>query len=173
MFSTAFGDLPREQTTHVSPSVIVTCAVASALLSSISTQVHAQQPPPPAADHPSEQRSTGLPAKVDWTFNLDAAWGMFGFANSLYRDVRPDPSGNLDDNWFEGYAKPALSGSSLVDDLLDVARITRGRIVLRHERVDGENLSDRRDPVAESELGDAQYYRLPARSFLASVRFGF
>jgi outer membrane receptor protein involved in Fe transport len=32
-------------------------------------------------------------------------------------------------------------------------------------RVDGYNLSDERDPVAESELGDAQYYRLPARSF--------
>ena len=30
-------------------------------------------------------------------------------------------------------------------------------------RVDGRNLTDRRDPVAESELGDAQYYRLPAR----------
>ncbi len=28
----------------------------------------------------------------------------------------------------------------------------------------GENLSDERPPVGESELGDAQYYRLPARS---------
>jgi iron complex outermembrane receptor protein len=32
-------------------------------------------------------------------------------------------------------------------------------------RADGDNLTDERDPVAESELGDAQYYRLPARSF--------
>ena len=31
-------------------------------------------------------------------------------------------------------------------------------------RLTGNNLSDRRDPVAESELGDAQYYRLPART---------
>jgi outer membrane receptor protein involved in Fe transport len=31
-------------------------------------------------------------------------------------------------------------------------------------RVDGENLNDERPPVAESELGDAQYYRLPART---------
>ena len=30
-------------------------------------------------------------------------------------------------------------------------------------RVDGENLSDRRDPVAESELADASYYRLEGR----------
>jgi outer membrane receptor protein involved in Fe transport len=32
-------------------------------------------------------------------------------------------------------------------------------------RVDGFNLTDERDPVAESELGDAQYYRQPARNF--------
>jgi iron complex outermembrane receptor protein len=32
-------------------------------------------------------------------------------------------------------------------------------------RLDGFNLTDQRDPVAESELGDAQYYRLPARKF--------
>jgi len=30
-------------------------------------------------------------------------------------------------------------------------------------RIDGRNLGDRRDPVSESELGDAQYYRLSAR----------
>lgn len=35
-------------------------------------------------------------------------------------------------------------------------------------RLDGENLSDERPPVSESELGDAQYYRLPARSYLLS-----
>ncbi len=36
-------------------------------------------------------------------------------------------------------------------------------------RLDGSNLSDRRDPVTESELGDAQYYRLPERSVWFSV----
>src|SRR5262249_50000661 len=30
-------------------------------------------------------------------------------------------------------------------------------------RVDGRNLSDSRDPMSESELGDAQYYRMTAR----------
>jgi outer membrane receptor protein involved in Fe transport len=40
-------------------------------------------------------------------------------------------------------------------------------------RVDGYNLSDRRDPVAESELGDAQYYLLPARSYWLSARYTF
>jgi iron complex outermembrane receptor protein len=32
-------------------------------------------------------------------------------------------------------------------------------------RVDGRNLNDARDPVSESELGDAQYYLLTARQF--------
>jgi len=40
-------------------------------------------------------------------------------------------------------------------------------------RVDGTNLGDRRDPVAESELGDAQYYRMPARAVWASLRYDF
>lgn len=40
-------------------------------------------------------------------------------------------------------------------------------------RVAGHNLSDRRDPVAESELGDAQYYRLPARRVDLSATFRF
>ena len=35
-------------------------------------------------------------------------------------------------------------------------------------RVDGVNLHNSRDPVSESELGDAQYYLLPARTFLAT-----
>jgi outer membrane receptor protein involved in Fe transport len=36
-------------------------------------------------------------------------------------------------------------------------------------RVTGRNLSDRRDPVAESELGESQFYRLPARTVEVSV----
>lgn len=40
-------------------------------------------------------------------------------------------------------------------------------------RLDGTNLGDRRDPVAESELGEGQYYRLPARAFWASLRYDF
>jgi iron complex outermembrane receptor protein len=40
-------------------------------------------------------------------------------------------------------------------------------------RLDGYNLSDRRDPVAISELGDGQAYRLPGRSALLSARFSF
>ena len=47
-------------------------------------------------------------------------------------------------------------------------RFGRGEV-----RVEGENLSDRRDAVAESELGDAQYYLLPGRIYSASLRWKF
>ncbi len=40
-------------------------------------------------------------------------------------------------------------------------------------RLDGRNLSDTRPPVAESELGDAQYYRLPARRLDLTFRRSF
>ena len=40
-------------------------------------------------------------------------------------------------------------------------------------RLDGENLNDTRPPVAESELGDAQYYLLPARTVRLSLGLRF
>ena len=39
--------------------------------------------------------------------------------------------------------------------------------------VEGENLTDQRDPVTESELGDAQFYRLPGRRILATLSYGY
>jgi iron complex outermembrane receptor protein len=39
--------------------------------------------------------------------------------------------------------------------------------------VEGENLTDRRDPVTESELGDAQFYRLPGRRIFATLSYGY
>ncbi|HVQ31160.1 MAG TPA: alginate export family protein [Vicinamibacteria bacterium] len=77
----------------------------------------AQEPPPAPEPTPTpppaeeEERTTGLPKGVTWTFNLDLGLGGFGFANSLYTNVRPDPSGNLGDNWAESFAKPAISGT--------------------------------------------------------------
>ena len=38
-------------------------------------------------------------------------------------------------------------------------------------RLDGWNINDQRPPVAESELGEAQYYRLPARRIDLSARW--
>ncbi|HEY8195791.1 MAG TPA: hypothetical protein VIG04_02335 [Gemmatimonadales bacterium] len=60
---------------------------------------------------PAEQRPTGLPGKVQWKFNFDAGLGVFGFGNSLFTNARPDPSGDLSDNWVESFIKPGLSGS--------------------------------------------------------------
>jgi outer membrane receptor protein involved in Fe transport len=36
-------------------------------------------------------------------------------------------------------------------------------------RLDGRNLGDNRDPISESEVGDAQYYRMPAMSLQLGV----
>ena len=65
-----------------------------------------------AQDAPATAKPTGLPASVDWTFNFDAGWGTFGFANSLFDNPKePGVDENLSDQWFEGYVKPALSGT--------------------------------------------------------------
>ncbi len=71
----------------------------------------AKAPPKPAPAPAEEARPDGLPKKFKWKFNFDAGAGVFGFGNSLYTDVRPDPSGDLSDNWFESFVKPALSTS--------------------------------------------------------------
>jgi len=73
----------------------------------------AQDPAPPAKPEEQEEaRPTGLPSRVKWTFNLDAGWGTFGFANSLYNNPKdPGVDEDLSDQWFEGYVKPALSAS--------------------------------------------------------------
>ncbi|HEU5136224.1 MAG TPA: alginate export family protein [Steroidobacteraceae bacterium] len=65
----------------------------------LSAEEEAKPTPPP-----------GLPANVDWTFNLDATFGAFGFDNSLYLNPRDEPSGDLGDNWTEGTVKGGLSG---------------------------------------------------------------
>jgi Alginate export len=65
-----------------------------------------------AAQAQPEARPTGLPSGIDWTFNLDAGWGTFGFGNSLYDNPKePGVEENLSDQWFEGYVKPALSAT--------------------------------------------------------------
>jgi hypothetical protein len=78
-------------------AVLTALAAASA---SGAEEEEAKAPPPP-----------GLPAGIDWTFNLNATVGVFGFANSLYTDPKPDDSsGDLSDDWVEGTVKVALGG---------------------------------------------------------------
>ncbi|HEX8233917.1 MAG TPA: TonB-dependent receptor [Caulobacteraceae bacterium] len=56
-------------------------------------------------------------------------------------------------------------GNSVVADAYTTLDISAGyRFADWTVRVVGENLTDRRDPVAESELGDAQFYTLPGRT---------
>jgi hypothetical protein len=70
-------------------------------------QVTAGQASPPQAG----TRPNGLPGAIDWSFNFDAGWGTFGFANSLYDNPKEPVEEDLSDQWFEGYVKPALAGS--------------------------------------------------------------
>ncbi len=62
---------------------------------------------------------------------------------------------------WRGAFNPALASLSL----RDVERV--------EFRLDGHNLSDARDPVSESEVGDAQYYRMTARDVRVSLGVRF
>jgi hypothetical protein len=87
-------------------------ALAALCLLAPPTGAQEPSPAPPPAPAEEEPRSTGLPRRLDWTFNFDAGAGAFGFLNSLYTDPRPEqPTGGLSDNWFESWAKPALTGA--------------------------------------------------------------
>ena len=86
----------------------IPCLLAAVLLTA-PTVAHAQAPPDASAQ--GGTNSAGLPSRVEWTFNLDAGWGTFGFGNSLYDNPKEGVPENLSDQWFEGYAKPAISGS--------------------------------------------------------------
>ena len=69
-------------------------------------------PQPPGTPSEPTARPTGMPSAVVWTFNFNAGWGTFGFANSLYNNTHdPGVPENLSDQWFEGYVKPSLSWS--------------------------------------------------------------
>jgi hypothetical protein len=63
-------------------------------------------------DKDEEERATGLPSQIKWVMNIDAGWGNFGFANSLFTNPKePGVDENLSDQWFEGYIKPGLSAT--------------------------------------------------------------
>ena len=91
--------------------IVRACIIVLALATVLTPLVCAQEPPQ-SQDQPEqhESRQTGLPSAIAWTFHLDAGWGTFGFANSLYLNTHdPGVAENLSDQWFEGYVKPALS----------------------------------------------------------------
>ena len=69
---------PTTARSKVAAAVLLALAAVPAL----ADDEEAKPTPPP-----------GLPAGVDWKFNLDATFGTFGFGNSLYRNPRPDAVG--------------------------------------------------------------------------------
>ena len=64
-----------------------------------------------AATKSDDERTTGLPSQIEWKFNFDAGWGVFGFGNSLYQDPKEHVPQGYGDHWFEGYMKPAITGT--------------------------------------------------------------
>jgi hypothetical protein len=93
------------------PRRIATCTRSALLGVLVLAGVQAAPAQDTAATPAAEERSMGLPKGIQWTFNFDAGLGAFGFFNSLYTDVRPDPSGDLSESWLESFVKPALSAS--------------------------------------------------------------
>ena len=97
-----------EGTYSPQPGVIIR-AVAMSMLLGVSLDLRAQEASPTDTQGEHKERPTGLPAAGEWTFNINAGVGAFAFSNSVYANPRPDPSGDLSDNWQESYVKPALS----------------------------------------------------------------
>jgi hypothetical protein len=107
MFPAPFRPRGVARRTIVDAVLTACCAVGA---SGAAAQDTAPAPDPPKAEDP-QKRESGLPKALDWTFNFDAGWGSFGFANSLYNNPKEGVQENLSDQWFEGYVKPALSGA--------------------------------------------------------------
>jgi hypothetical protein len=63
-----------------------------------------------AAPGDLSQASSAAPATgFKWAVSLDAGWGTFGFANTLFQQPREGGEDDVRDRWFEGYVKPGLS----------------------------------------------------------------
>jgi hypothetical protein len=93
----------------ISPRGMLLGLLCAVMAMPAAAQTTSPQEPPPA--HPN-QRPTGLPGSIKWTFNFDAGWGTFGFANSLFDNPKePGVDEQLSDQWFESYVKPALSAA--------------------------------------------------------------
>ena len=56
--------------------IVLTMALAIAPTAAV-----AQDAAPAKPQEKAEERPTGLPSRIEWTFNFDAGWGTFGFAN--------------------------------------------------------------------------------------------
>jgi iron complex outermembrane receptor protein len=94
--------------------------------------------------------------------------GAFGL---LYAPAR-GLIGNLEANWV-GSRYLNKRNTALADSYFTWAASLGWRTARWEARATGRNLNNRRDAVAESELGDAQYYLLPHRRFDVSATVHF
>jgi hypothetical protein len=65
-------------------------------------------PPPPTATSSTDQLARH-PRRLTWAFHLDASWGAFGFADTLFAGAEPGTAPEVRDRWFEGLLKPGVS----------------------------------------------------------------
>jgi hypothetical protein len=54
----------------------------------------------------TDERSIGLPSKIDWTFNFDVVWGSVTFRNAVFNDARENARVDFGTHWFEGSSSP-------------------------------------------------------------------
>ena len=111
---------------------------------------------------------------MEWTFNIDASIGAFGFHNSFYTDPKPEqPSGDLGDNWFEGAVKPALTATYTSPRSWQVY----GKVSVVGERTygadptvlrDGRLFVRRRGPRGRMAIGRRPRRRIWGRTFSSS-----
>jgi hypothetical protein len=95
-------------------AIRTTLFVSAILLAATAVSAQGSGDPVPAGTAPAssgqqDERPTGLPPRVKWTFTIDAGWGNFGFANSLHDHPREPIDEDLSDQWFEGFVRPALT----------------------------------------------------------------
>jgi len=94
------------------------------------------------------------------------------FSAGLLRAPEHGILGGVQFNWV-GSRYLNKRNTALADAYGTVSASLGYRIHKWEVRLDGRNLNDARDPVAESELGDAQYYRMTARRFDLGVSRSF
>jgi outer membrane receptor protein involved in Fe transport len=90
------------------------------------------------------------------------------FSAGLLRAPEHGVLGGLELNWV-GSRYLNKRNTALADAYGTVTASLGYRAHKWEVRLDGRNLNDARDPVSESELGDAQYYRVTARRFDVTV----
>jgi outer membrane receptor protein involved in Fe transport len=113
-----------------------------------------------------EQEFDGVPTQLAGNrFEMSARHlASVGFYRAPTSGILLNANANLTGNRYLNKRNTALAGKFVTVDAGIGYRA--GRVELR---LDGRNLTNRRDAISESEFGDAQYYRMPARTFIGGI----